>query len=125
MNDTHAPFASADGLPQPSLPRHSSEAEIIKEAVEVHPPRLRNELEAASPEQTVALGNAALAVMTKLVSFESEGLPANLVADEKTYGQRFSVRVGRKPPHWALVAHPAAPAPYHAVHELWVGKQGA
>lgn len=117
LTDTYAPFAARRGLPSPTMARHPSESQIVREGVTDHRGRLLAELDEARPELIVTLGNAALRVMRRLV--EAEDVSRRNVA-VSMYGQRLAVRVDGRHVEWLPLAHPAAPRAYQEAHARWV-----
>lgn len=111
------PFSVAHNLPRADLVVHPSESAIVREAVELHLPRLRKELALASPKRVVTLGNAALRLFRALL--DSPAGPKKLSADE-SYGDEFDVETHGATLRWLPLAHPAAPEPYQRRHDVWM-----
>jgi hypothetical protein len=119
--DTYAPFAASVGLSPASLRSHPTETAIVGEALALHRMRLTNELNGASPDLVVTLGNAALRVLSALVDEGSRGrLPTKLSTARHLYGQRLHVQVGSCAFEWLPLAHPAAPDSYQGAHDRWL-----
>jgi uracil-DNA glycosylase len=120
------PFAAHHGLPVPVLPSHPSEQEIVAEATQ--PPRLqalRQQLENASPEVIVTLGNAALEVMHAMLdrgtndkASKQRPRPGRQLTDEN-YGTGFQVDMSHQSATWYPLCHPAAPQKYQKAHAKW------
>jgi uracil-DNA glycosylase len=118
IEDTYNPFAAAAGLPQSVLFQHPSEGDIISEALHEHQPRLRKEIETASPDVIVTLGNAALAVVRDLLP-RSGGADTRRLAASENYGALVKLRVGQRDVELLPLAHPAAPLAYQDAHKAW------
>lgn len=116
LENTYALAVEKLGLPSADLEVHPSEAQIVEEAVRLHRDRLMGELAACRPDIVVTLGNAALRVARELV----EGLELRaLVADAASYGRVHVAGAQGRPLKVLPLAHPAAPAPYQALHTAW------
>jgi hypothetical protein len=96
---------------------HSSESDIVRMAKAEHRNRLLEELDCASPETVVTLGNAALRVFGDLVD-SCDRTISKLSIDG--YGAPVSAIVFGKQVEWFPLAHPAAPAAYQTAHDAWV-----
>lgn len=120
LDDTYHPFAAAHGAPVASLSLHPSERQIVREALAVERERLTAELELATPELVVTLGNAALRVLRALV-LDADGIQ-RLAADDR-YGTARRVRVMGRTASWVPLAHPAAPRAYQLAHAAWVERR--
>lgn len=118
IGDTYNPFAASIGLPQAVLFQHPSEGDIIREALHDHQPRLRREIETASPSVIVTLGNAALAVIRDLLP-RSGGADTRRLAASGDYGAVVKLRVGERDVELLPLAHPAAPPAYQDAHQAW------
>lgn len=118
IRDTYDPFASSVGLTRARLLPHPSESDIIREALQRHGSRLRQELETARPDKIVTLGNAALAVIRELLPRAGGADTRRLEANE-AYGTPVKLRMGERNLDLIPLAHPAAPAPYQAAHSRW------
>jgi hypothetical protein len=124
LDDTYNPFAKGAGLPAAVLLQHPSEAEIIREALHEHQPRLREELATASPDVIVTLGNAALAVVRDLLPRVGGADTRRLSASEQ-YATVVRVRIGHREADLLPLAHPAAPAAYQEAHRKWCASKRA
>lgn len=116
--DTYARWAASVGAPSATLPPHPSEEEIVRGALRDHRSRLERELDAASPETIVTLGNAALRVIREIVGDDG---PSTLTVDG--YGSERTVRRNARTIRWLPLAHPAAPFRYQVAHAAWVTRQ--
>ena len=106
-------------LPSAVLGVHPSEQEIIEEGSTTHKKRLLREIEAVAPDTIVTLGNAAVAVARKLLTFESGADTARLSHVAEKYGAPAKVRLGSKVIELLPLAHPAAPKAYQTAHQAW------
>jgi uracil-DNA glycosylase len=122
IEDTYNPFAMVSGLRPAVLPVHPDENDIVREALHEHQPRLRQELETASPDLVVTLGNAALAVVRDLLP-RIGGADTRRLTASADYGSIVKVRAGDREVELLPLAHPAAPAPYQAAHVRWRAAQ--
>jgi hypothetical protein len=104
--DTYDPNAIQLGLPPVEISAHPTEAEIVAEAVKAHRPRLLAELEKASPQEVVTLGNAALRVFATLVESSVSTPPRFLT--QSGYGAPVEVRVNGRSMTWRPLVHPGA-----------------
>ena len=118
LEDTYKAARKELDLSDWHLPPHPSEDRIVSYAVADHAQRLRSEVEQASPEIIVTLGNAALRVLKEL--FNTNISITKLSSVSAKYGQSFEVRLTGKIAKWYPLAHPAAPATYQVAHEKWM-----
>jgi uracil-DNA glycosylase len=102
------------GWPAWNLRGHPSEDEVVRESWSWHKERLRAELAVCEPELVVSLGNAALAVMGKLLSAGPDRLEVD------GYGRRLNGGLGGRAVEWLPLAHPAAPQRYQEAHREWM-----
>lgn len=116
--DTYETLAKSIGLPEVQLQPHPNEDEIVTEAQRSEKDRLLEELRTASPEVLATLGNAALRVMSELVSCEEP--PPSRLSPGQTYGTPLQATLPEGSlVKWYALAHPAAPGPYQDRHKLW------
>ncbi|HYD54303.1 MAG TPA: uracil-DNA glycosylase family protein, partial [Gemmatimonadaceae bacterium] len=118
LADTYNPFAKNAGLSEAILLEHPSENDIVREALQDHQPRLRDEFAAAAPDLIVTLGNAALAVVRDLLP-RSGGADTRRLSASEQYGSVVRVRLGQRDVDLLPLAHPAAPAVYQEAHKRW------
>jgi hypothetical protein len=125
IDDTYAPVAAALGLPEAKLPVHLSEDGIVRAASTHELPRIRRELELASPTIVVTLGNAALRVFRGMIEPGQTGrFPERLHAGDG-YGQELRVVLDGRAFRWLPLAHPAAPSPFQQAHAGWIARRTA
>lgn len=105
VEDTYKPVGAALGLPECTLrPVPAGEAAIVREATEAHLDRLRNELRGSRPSTIVTLGNAALRVMSMLLTDMNSDPDAALRADG--YGRPVEATFEGNAIRWLPLVHP-------------------
>jgi hypothetical protein len=125
LADTYAPVAKEVGLPPAVLAAHPSEDDIIREAVQRHQSRLRDELSRASPDMIVTLGNAALAVVREILPRTGGADTQKLSSSPEGYGTPVKLKLGSRDVELLPLAHPGAPGLYQTAHTAWVASRMA
>jgi hypothetical protein len=112
--DVYEPFARTARLPSSNLPRHPDTKAIV-DGADIE--RLRAEIEEAGPTIVVSLGEAAFAVMQRLLDRPE---PRRLPRDE-SYGKGISVRIKNQDALWYPLIHPGQRrAPWRPWHDRWM-----
>lgn len=120
LGDTYERMAEETaGLESADLERHPSEAQIVREALQIQAERLRGQVAAARPKMIVTLGNAASRVVNILSGASGKG---TLVPD--VYGVPSKVAVSGVQTSWVALVHPATPPVWQARHQDWLADKG-
>ena len=93
IQNIYVPFAQRLKLPVADLWPYPSEAAIVSASLRYHSERLLGELESATPEEIVTLGNAALRVMRSLGNAADGDVPIRLSDRPEQYGRTFAAQL--------------------------------
>ena len=120
LADTYELFVRQSvGLESADLQGHPTEAQIVREALQFHAPRITKQIEAARPGVVVTLGNAASRVTHALGDTEGS---ATLRPD--VYGDAFEITLSGRRLRWVALVHPATPQVWQERHQTWLNNGG-
>lgn len=120
LQDTYHLVAEIFNLANAKLPPHPDENQIVQLSLKNHASRIKNQLNIAKPDLIITLGNAALRVISSLITSGPE-IPKSLSPNQELYGKKYyGIQIENTNFSLLPIAHPAAPPAYQDAHKSWM-----